>query len=131
MKKKSIKIKKTYKKILKRSQKLRLSVFKSNKHIYTQIINDKIGHTLIFSNSLQFLDEELTFKLYNKLIFSKFFIKKNESKKKFLSYLVGNKIALKSNANNISTIVFDRAKYIYHGRIKALGQSARKKGLIF
>ncbi len=88
----------------------RLSVFKSNKAIYAQVIDDSKGHTLLATSS-----KELESKGVNIEI----------------SKTVGKKIAEKAIASGISTIVFDRNGYLYHGNIKALAEGAREGGLKF
>ncbi|MBN2682072.1 MAG: 50S ribosomal protein L18 [Bacteroidales bacterium] len=91
----------------------RMSVFRSNKHIAVQIIDDVAGRTLISASSL------------NKEIASKK-VKKTEQ-----AVLVGDAIAKKAVEAGISEIVFDRNGFRYHGRVKALADSARKNGLKF
>jgi len=93
----------------------RLAVFKSSKHIYAQVINDEIGCTLVAASTL---DSELSSDKKN--------IKKSEEAK-----LVGALIAKRCLEKNIQKIVFDRSGFIYHGRIKALADSAREAGLKF
>lgn len=94
----------------------RLAVFKSSKHIYAQVINDEIGCTLVAASTL---DSELS-------------SDKNENiKKSDEAKLVGALIAKRCLEKNIQKIVFDRSGYIYHGRIKALADSAREAGLKF
>jgi large subunit ribosomal protein L18 len=88
----------------------RLSVFRSNKQIYAQIIDDFQGNTLVASSSLEITDSG------NKV---------DKSKK------VGEKLAEKAAAKGISKVVFDRGGYLYHGRVKALADGAREKGLEF
>lgn len=87
----------------------RLSVFRSNKFIYCQIIDDIAGKTLVQANT-----KEL--KLTNN-------IKSAEA--------LGQDIAKKALAKGIKAIVFDRSGYKYHGRIKALAENARTAGLKF
>jgi large subunit ribosomal protein L18 len=92
------------------SDRPRLSVFRSNKGIYCQLINDVEGVTLLASSSRD-IGASGT---------------KLEQAK-----AVGKKIAEKALAENISSIVFDRGGYLYHGRIKALADGAREGGLQF
>lgn len=92
----------------------RLTVFRSNKQIYAQIINDKIGETIVSASSLE------------KDIAGKKGITKIDQAK-----LVGELIAKKAIEKGIETINFDRNGYLYHGRIKSLADSAREKGLKF
>ncbi len=95
-------------------EKPRLSVFRSNKHIYTQFINDDEGRTVLSVSSL------------NKEIADKKNITKTEQAK-----LVGKLTAEKSKAARITNVVFDRNGYLYHGRVKALAEAAREGGLKF
>lgn len=88
----------------------RLSVFRSNKEIYCQIIDDLNGHTLAAACSL---DNGLTGS-------------KTEQAK-----AVGQLIAERAKSAGIETVVFDRGGYLYHGRVKALAEGAREGGLIF
>ncbi len=94
----------------------RMTVFKSSKHIYAQIIDDVNGHTLIASSTL---DSEVKSNL------------KEDMNKKQESALVGESIAKKAKEKNLKEIVFDRNGYRYHGRVKALADGARKGGLKF
>jgi large subunit ribosomal protein L18 len=96
-------------------EKPRLAVFKSEKHIYAQIIDDTKGHTLVSASTL---DKELRQKLsktYN-----------IEAAKE-----VGRLIAQRALSLGIKTVVFDRGGFKYHGRIKALADAAREAGLKF
>ena len=92
------------------SDRPRLSVFRSNKDIYCQVINDVAGVTLLAASSRE-IGASGT---------------KLEQAK-----AVGKKIAEKALAENISSIVFDRGGYLYHGRIKGLADGAREGGLQF
>jgi large subunit ribosomal protein L18 len=92
----------------------RMSVFRSNKQIYVQLIDDTEGKTLLSVSSL------------NKDIAEKKDINKTEQAK-----LVGKLAAEKSKEAGITDVVFDRNGYLYHGRIKALAESAREAGLKF
>ena len=94
---------------------LRLSVFRSSKHIYGQIIDDEKGSTMTAASSL-----DINIK-------SKF---KNCGSKE-VATLVGKLIAEKAVEKGISKVVFDRGGYIYHGRVKNLADAARDGGLIF
>ena len=87
----------------------RLSVFRSNKQIYTQIINDLTGQTLAAASSLGL--EKMP--------------KKEQAAK------VGEMVAEKAQAAGITSVVFDRNGYLYHGRVKELADGARKGGLNF
>jgi len=90
----------------------RLSVFRSNKGIYAQVIDDLSGKTLVSASSL-----------------SKEF--STEGSKSDQSVAVGKLVAEKAIAAGIKEVVFDRNGYLYHGRIKSLADGAREGGLIF
>jgi large subunit ribosomal protein L18 len=92
----------------------RFSVFRSNKQIYVQFIDDSEGKTLLSISSR------------NKEIAEKVGITKTEQAK-----LVGKLAAEKSKESGINTVVFDRNGYLYHGRVKALAEAAREGGLKF
>lgn len=92
------------------SEKPRLSVFKSNKAIYAQIINDEKGHTIVAASSKELGSSGVNI----------------EAAKE-----VGKKIAEKAGANGVENVVFDRGGYVYHGRVKALAEGAREGGLNF
>tara|TARA_Y100000768_G_C23853683_1_gene622298 strand:- start:590 stop:922 length:333 start_codon:yes stop_codon:yes gene_type:complete len=100
-------------KLKKVSTRNRLSVFKSNSHIYAQLIDDKQGITLVSSASI-----EPT-------------IKNKKLNKKEVAELVGKEIAMKIIAKGIKEVAFDRGKYKYHGLIKILAEAARNEGLNF
>lgn len=88
----------------------RLTVFKSNKGIYAQIIDDTKGHTLLSASSRELGTEGVNIE-----------VSKN----------VGMKLAEKAKADGIDSIVFDRNGYLYHGKVKALAEGAREGGLKF
>src|SRR5262245_4846454 len=88
----------------------RLSVFRSNKNLYVQIIDDLAGRTLVAASSL---DKEATQKNGANIASAK---------------NLGALIAKRALANKISKVVFDRSGYLYHGKIKALADSAREAG---
>ena len=92
------------------AQKPRLSVFRSNKYIYAQLIDDVTGVTLV-STSSRALTEK---------------VNKVDS-----SVEVGKTLAEKALASGITEVVFDRGGYLYHGRVKALADGAREGGLKF
>ena len=100
-------------KLKKVSSRKRLSVFKSNNHIYAQIINDEIGETLASVSSMEKTIRE-----------------KNHTKKE-LAEKIGTEIAKRSIKNGIKDVAFDKGKYKYHGIIKILAESARAAGLNF
>lgn len=110
-----IKVKKRIrKKIMGTAEKPRLSVFKSNKQMYAQLIDDLSGHTLCASSSR------------DKTIAGKGDITKTEQAR-----MVGALLAEKAKEVGVEQIVFDRSGYIYHGRVKTLAEAARKGGLKF
>ena len=90
----------------------RLSVYRSEKNIYAQIIDDVNAVTLVSASTL---DKEVKTKYANK-----------EAAKE-----VGTLIAKKAKEHKIENVVFDRGGYIYHGRVKALAEAAREAGLEF
>lgn len=89
----------------------RLTVFRSNKHIYAQIINDETGLTLASASSKQ-LDNM-------------------SGSPKDVAVQVGKAIAEAAKGANIEKVVFDRNGYLYHGRVEALANAAREGGLNF
>jgi len=93
----------------------RLNVFRSNKHIYAQIINDESGHTLVAASTL---DKELKDKL-------------TSTGNKEAARLVGELIGKRALEKGIDSVVFDRGGYLYHGKIKELADGAREAGLKF
>jgi large subunit ribosomal protein L18 len=93
----------------------RLSVFRSGKHIYAQIIDDAEGRTLAAASTL---DKELRENL-------------RTGADKDAASAVGKLIAERSKAAGVSQVVFDRGSYLYHGRVKALAEAAREGGLDF
>jgi large subunit ribosomal protein L18 len=93
----------------------RLSVFRSLKHIYAQIIDDTVGHTLAASSTL---DPEVRERIGG--------MKKSEQAK-----VVGEVLAQRAKARGISKVVFDRGGYKYHGRVRSLAEGARAGGLEF
>ena len=103
------------KKIFGFSARPRLSVFRSLKHIYAQIIDDTKGVTLASSSSL---DVDLKSTLTDK-------------DKSEVSNVVGKALAEKASKDGISQVVFDRSGFKYHGRVKALAEGAREGGLKF
>jgi large subunit ribosomal protein L18 len=103
------------KKISGTAERPRLSVFKTSKHIYAQVIDDTTGTTLVSASTL--LDEVSAGLGHTGNV---------EAAKK-----VGAEIAKRSLAQQISTVVFDRSGFLYHGRVKALAESARENGLVF
>ncbi|MCB9361235.1 MAG: 50S ribosomal protein L18 [Flavobacteriales bacterium] len=90
----------------------RLSVYRSNKEIYAQIINDENGVTLVAASSIQ---KDV----------------KAKGNKTEVASIVGKAIAEKALKAGIEKIAFDRGGYLYHGRVKALAEAAREGGLKF
>jgi large subunit ribosomal protein L18 len=96
-------------------QRPRLSVFRSAKHIYAQIVVDSTGSTILAASSLS---PEIKGELEG--------LKKSDAAKK-----VGELLGRKAAEKNIRRVVFDRNGFLYHGRIKALAEGARESGLEF
>lgn len=101
------------KKITGSAAKPRLSIFRSNKDIYVQLIDDENGATILSASSRE---KDIAAQKVNKVESSK---------------LVGAAIAKKSEDLGIKNVVFDRSGYLYHGRIKAIAEGAREGGLVF
>ncbi|MBT9671854.1 50S ribosomal protein L18 [Secundilactobacillus kimchicus] len=89
----------------------RLNVFRSNKNIYAQVIDDVAGVTLVSASTL---DSEV-----------------KGANKTEQAQAVGKLIATRANDKKISDVVFDRGGYLYHGRVQALAEAARENGLKF
>ena len=110
---KRLKIKKRIRKhIFGTAEKPRLTVFKSNKQIYAQMVDDQKGQTLVAASS----DEKPV---------------SEQGNKTERATSVGQWLAEKAIKKGINACVFDRNGYIYHGRVKALAEGAREKGLKF
>lgn len=90
----------------------RLSVFRSNKEIYAQLIDDNLGTTLV---SVSSRDKEI----------------ESVGSKSEIAKLVGKSVAEKATSAGIETVAFDRNGFLYHGRVKALADAAREAGLKF
>ncbi|RMF97646.1 MAG: 50S ribosomal protein L18 [Candidatus Schekmanbacteria bacterium] len=93
----------------------RLTVFKSARNIYAQIIDDTTGSTLVSCSTLEKGIRE----------------KRGNSANKECAKIVGETIAKKALEKNISSVVFDRSGYRYHGKVKILADAAREAGLKF
>ena len=93
----------------------RLSVFRSSKHIYAQVIDDANGKTLVAASSLE---KDMRAKL-------------KSGGNKDAAAEVGGLVAERAKSAGITTVVFDRGGYLFHGRIKALAEAARAAGLEF
>ena len=102
---------------LRRARELRprLSVFRSHKHIYAQVIDDECGTTLAAASTL---DKDLRSSV-------------TKSGSKDAASVVGKLVAERAKAAGVSTVVFDRGGYLYHGRVQALADAAREAGLVF
>ena len=94
---------------------LRLSVFRSSKHIYAQVIDDTKGCTLAAASSL---DKSLREQI-------------KTGADTAAAKAVGKLIAERATAAGVTEVVFDRGGYLYHGRVKALAEAAREAGLSF
>ena len=105
--------KRTRYKLKKVSNRKRLTVFRSNKHLYAQIIDDKVGKALASAST-----KEKNMEIDNK-------------DRKSLAEIIGKNIAKRSIEKGIKEVAFDKGKYKYHGLIKILADSARTEGLIF
>jgi large subunit ribosomal protein L18 len=97
------------------AQRPRLNVFRSTTNIYAQVIDDVVGHTLVSASTI---DKEIAPQVEGK--------NKVESAK-----IVGKVLAERARQAGISTVVFDRGGYKYHGRVAALAEGAREGGLEF
>jgi len=89
----------------------RVSVFRSNKAIYAQVIDDATGTTLAAARSAE--------------------VDRSGLDKTAVAKKVGALLAERARAHKIETVVFDRSGYLYHGRVKALAEGAREGGLVF
>lgn len=103
------------KKIQGTSVRPRVHVFKSNRYVYTQVINDDDGRILVAASTL-----EKEFKQKNK-----------NTKNVEACQLLGEMLAKRLKTKKVESIIFDRGIYPYHGRIKALAEAMRKGGLTF
>jgi large subunit ribosomal protein L18 len=96
-------------------EKPRMSVFRSSKHIYAQLINDVSGSTVAAASSVEKTVRELP---------------KFDSKVAMASH-IGKILAERAMEKGIKTVVFDRNGFLYHGRVKAVSDGAREAGLVF
>ena len=106
----------------------RLCVFRSNNHIYAQLINDEKGTTILSASDLELKKRKVKTKSTNK--------KQTEGKaarsgKILTAFEVGKLLAEKAAEKKIKKVIFDRGGYQYHGRVKALAEGAREAGLVF
>ena len=98
------------KKVSGTAQRPRLAVFRSNKHIYAQLIDDVAGRTLVAASAL---DAEAT----------------KDGKKQDIAKNVGTLLGRRAKENGIAAVVFDRGGYRYHGRVRQIAEGAREAGL--
>ncbi len=99
------------KKINGTAERPRFSVFRSNKEIYAQLIDDVAGHTLLSASSRQ--------------------LKEAKGTKSDIAKMVGSEIGKAAVEKGFEAVAFDRSGYLYHGRIKSLAEGAREAGLKF
>ena len=97
------------------AQRPRLAVFRSNNHMYAQIIDDTVGKTLVSASTL---DKDVKAEL-------------EKTNNVEAATVVGTVVAKKALEKGITTVVFDRGGFIYHGKIEALADAAREAGLKF
>ena len=91
----------------------RMSIFRSNKEIYAQLIDDATGTTILSASSIE---KDIASKKVNKVE---------------QAALVGKAVAVKAEKLGLKTVAFDRNGYLYHGRVKAIADGAREGGLNF
>ena len=97
------------------AQRPRLAVFRSNNHMYAQIIDDTVGNTLVSASTLE---KDVKAEL-------------NKTNDVEAAAVVGKTIAKKAIEKGITNVVFDRGGFLYHGRVAALADAAREAGLMF
>ena len=97
------------------SERPRLSVFRSAKHIYAQVIDDSAGHTIAAASSLETEVKE----------------QKNIESNVSMADFVGKLVGERAKKQGIKRVVFDRNGFLYHGRVKAVSEGAREAGLEF
>lgn len=102
-------------KIMRQKNRPRLTVFRSNRNIFAQIIDDQKGETIAQASTL---DKD-------------FRRQSGQSFDKAVSREIGRRIAARAIERNVTEVVFDRGPYLYHGKVKALADGAREGGLIF
>jgi large subunit ribosomal protein L18 len=93
----------------------RLSVFRSSQHIYAQVIDDSAGKTLAAASSIEAEVKPSV----------------EKSKKTAAAAVIGARLAQRARQAGVTSVVFDRGGFKYHGRVKALADAARKEGLEF
>ncbi|MEW6082474.1 MAG: 50S ribosomal protein L18 [Bacillota bacterium] len=104
------------KKVAGTAERPRLSVFRSSRHIYAQVIADETGETLAAASTM---DPEIKGLL------------KADSTKRDAAGIVGEVLGRRAQSKGVTQVVFDRGGYLYHGRVAALAEGARKSGLVF
>lgn len=109
---KKIRQARTRRKLLSVSRRSRLTVFRSNKHIYAQILAMGTGNVLAVASDLELM-------------------KTKSGTKTNMANAVGKLIANKATKAKVNRVMFDRGAYTYHGRVKSLAEAARKGGLEF
>ena len=97
------------------AQRPRLAVFRSSNHMYAQIIDDTVGNTLVAASTLE---KEVKAEL-------------EKTNNVDAAAYVGTVIAKRALEKGITTVVYDRGGYIYHGKVAALAEAAREAGLVF
>lgn len=97
------------------AQKPRLAVFRSNQHIYAQIIDDTLGNTICAASTMEAAIKD----------------KISKTSDVEAAKAVGEAVARKALDKGINTVVFDRGGYVYHGKVQALAEAAREAGLQF
>jgi large subunit ribosomal protein L18 len=102
-------------KVVGTAERPRLSVFRSLQHIYAQVIDDASGRTLVSASTLEkaLRDDIGTMDVHEQ------------------AKAVGRAVAERAKAAGIESVVFDRAGYVYHGRIQAVAEGSREAGLVF
>lgn len=118
-KKRLFRLKRTRAKVIGTRARPRLSVARTLKHIYAQLIDDAQAKTLVAASDLELKKGDLAL------------IKNDYKNKEKTAYATGLQLAKKAKAKKIEKVVFDRRGFKYHGRLKSLAQGAREGGLIF
>ncbi|MEX2425915.1 MAG: 50S ribosomal protein L18 [Thermomicrobiaceae bacterium] len=97
----------------------RLNVFRSNQHTYAQVIDDTAGHTIVAASTIEPTIREA-------------FSADNDGHRRIHeANVVGRIVAERAKEKGVSTVVFDRGGYKFHGRVKAVAEAAREAGLVF
>jgi len=118
-KNRELRLKRTRAKVIGTQERPRLSVARTLKHIYAQLVDDGKAKTLVAASDLELKKSDLTP------------IKNEFKNKEKTAYATGLLLAKKAKEKKIDKVVFDRRGFKYHGRLKALAQGAREGGLIF